>query len=181
MAVPRMRSLHPWHACRWWHARLLAAGVDRGRLGSLGTHRACAQQPDSTGCDRRSLHNEHGGVYIYTQGVAGVGCAHQFHRYTSTAREYSHNPPPARACVHMHSRSPFVVVFVLLAVVASAPAAARSREGTTMRILFLSLEFSSGTFSGNGVYAMSQVRGLHVCGVGLMDRSPQQAGGPNPG
>jgi hypothetical protein len=28
-----------------------------------------------------------------------------------------------------------------------------------MRLLFISLEFSSGTFSGNGVYAISQVGG----------------------
>lgn len=30
-----------------------------------------------------------------------------------------------------------------------------------MRIVFISLEFTAGTFSGNGVYATSQVRGVH--------------------
>ncbi|KAK9817271.1 hypothetical protein WJX72_012093 [[Myrmecia] bisecta] len=33
-----------------------------------------------------------------------------------------------------------------------------------MRLLFITLEFSAGTFSGNGVYAQSQVRGLATLG-----------------
>lgn len=37
-----------------------------------------------------------------------------------------------------------------------------------MRILFLSLEFSSATFSGNGIYAISQVRALSAIGNDVM-------------
>ena len=33
-----------------------------------------------------------------------------------------------------------------------------------MRVVFFSLEFDSATFSGNGTYAQSQVRGLRGCG-----------------
>lgn len=33
-----------------------------------------------------------------------------------------------------------------------------------LRVLFLTLEFSAGTFSGNGVYAQSQVRALRQLG-----------------
>lgn len=49
----------------------------------------------------------------------------------------------------------------------------------SMRILFLSLEFSAGTFSGNGVYAQAQVRSLSKLGHKLQvisGKPPNHAG-----
>ncbi|KAG2442073.1 hypothetical protein HYH02_009864 [Chlamydomonas schloesseri] len=51
---------------------------------------------------------------------------------------------------------------------------------TALRILFISLEFRAGTFSGNGVYACAQVRALAAAGhkVFVVSAAPAHAGKP---
>lgn len=44
------------------------------------------------------------------------------------------------------------------------------------RLLFISLEFTAGTFSGNGIYAASQVRALALSGCQLLVLAGKPAG-----
>ena len=44
------------------------------------------------------------------------------------------------------------------------------------RLLFIALEFTAGTFSGNGIYAASQVRALALSGCQLMVLAGKPAG-----
>ena len=63
------------------------------------------------------------------------------------------------------------------------PGLLHHRHHATLRILFITLEFRAGAFSGNGVYAQSQVRALSEAGhrlyviSGKPDDYPSSCGG----